>query len=164
MYSLKHEPRHIEARGLPPRSSIRRVDAFAGSRIAPITNLSAGSGERSPKEMLTISGAAWTICRGGNRRLHGTSMDQPPEYGDNGRNCQGATGATPEDGTWRLASRLSYAGRGPRGRCAPRTPCSRRRTGEYPRASVPARDWTVRPGSAGRVRRTAWSPRTATAP
>ena len=39
-----------------------------------------------------------------------------------------------------VASRLSYVGRGPRGRCAPRTPCSRLRTGECPRASVPAPD------------------------
>src|ERR1700730_10509984 len=58
---------------------------------------------------------------------------------------------------------LIYAGREPRGPCSPRTPCSRRRTGECPRASVPAPDWTVRPGSAGRVKRTAWCPRTATA-
>ena len=61
-------------------------------------------------------------------------------------------------------SRLSCAGREPRGRCAPRTRCSRRRTGECPRASAPAPGWTARPGSAGRVRRTAWCPRTATAP
>ena len=61
-------------------------------------------------------------------------------------------------------SRLSSAGREPRGRCAPRTPCSRRRTGGCPRASAPAPGWTARPGSAGRARRTAWCPRTATAP
>ena len=59
---------------------------------------------------------------------------------------------------------VSCAGREPRGPCAPRTPCSRRRIGECPRASAPAPDWTARPGSAGRARRTAWCPRTATAP
>src|SRR3984957_8363548 len=46
------------------------------------------------------------------------------------------------------ADNLSCAGREPRDRCAPRTPCSRRHTGECLRASVPALDWTVRPGSA----------------
>jgi hypothetical protein len=65
----------------------------------------------------------------------------------------------PVENVWQFSS----ASREPRGPCAPRNPCSRRRTGECPRASVPAPDWTVRPGSAGRVRRTAWCRRTATA-
>jgi hypothetical protein len=71
---------------------------------------------------------------------------------------------TSEDGsTFLIHLQLSFAGREPHGQCALRTLCSRRRIGECPQASAPARDWTVRPGSAGRVRRIAWCPRTATA-
>jgi hypothetical protein len=95
---------------------------------------------------------------------------QPPSSLDMVQASKVVFATQTDDRSWRpgtrlrFASRLSCAGREPRGRCAPRTPCSRRRTGGCPRASVPAPGWTMPPGNAGRAIRTAWCPRIVTAP
>ena len=61
-------------------------------------------------------------------------------------------------------ARLSSAAPAPRGPSAPHIRYSRRHIDGRRRASVPARDWRARRGNGDHARRTAWCPRTATAP